>query len=125
VVLPSGKSIEIVYFADGREVVAAPPPPREDRLHECPSCDSTLVYPTDWEQAGEGEWDIDLRCPNCEWTGRGVFGQQAVEHLDVELDSGTEVLVRDLRQLAQANLEDEIERFAAALHAGHIWPMDF
>jgi hypothetical protein len=74
---------------------------------------------------GDSEWDLNLRCPNCEWAGHGVFGQQAVEQLDVELDTGTQVLVRDLRHLMHANMEDEIERFAAALHAGHIWPMDF
>jgi hypothetical protein len=54
-----------------------------------------------------------------------VFGQRAVEQLDVELDNGTQVLVRDLRHLMHSNMEDEIERFTAALHAGHIWPMDF
>jgi hypothetical protein len=125
VVLPSGKTIEIVYFADPGEAEVAPLPPRGDRLHVCPACASALVFPTDWEQVGDGEWDLILRCPNCEWTGQGVFSQQAVEQLDVELDTGTQVLVRDLRQLVHANMEDEIDRFAAALHAGHIWPMDF
>ena len=125
VVLPSGKTIEIVYFADTAETEPASPQPRADQLHVCPCCESTLVYPLDWEQVGDSEWDLNLRCPNCEWAGHGVFGQQAVEQLDVELDTGTQVLVRDLRHLMHANMEDEIERFAAALHAGHIWPMDF
>ena len=125
VVLPSGKTIEIVYFADSAEAETAPPKPRADRLHVCPGCDSPLVYPLDWEQVGDSEWELNLRCPNCEWIGQGVFGQQAVEQLDVELDNGTQVLVRDLRHLMHANMEDEIERFTAALHAGHIWPMDF
>jgi hypothetical protein len=135
VVLPSGKTIEIVYFADGEATAAAPAaaappalaplPPREDELHRCPTCDSSLVYPVDWEQAGETEWALTLRCPNCEWVGEGTFDQGAVEQLDVELDNGTQVLVRDLRQLMHANMEDEVERFVTALHGGHIWPMDF
>jgi hypothetical protein len=131
VVLPSGKTIEIVYFSDAPEAteVAASAPaetqPRADELHVCPSCESTLVHPTDWEQVGDSEWDLHLRCPNCEWHGRGVFPQAVVESLDVELDNGTQVLVRDLRQLMHANMEEEVDRFAAALHGGHIWPMDF
>jgi len=122
VVLPSGKTIEIVYFGDGE---VAPAAPQADELHVCPVCDSSLVYPTDWEQAGEAAWRLTLRCPNCEWCGDGVFEQDAVERLDVELDNGTQVLVRDLRQLMHANMEDEVERFVTALHGGHILPMDF
>jgi len=33
--------------------------------------------------------------------------------------------VRDLKNLMQANMEDEIERFVSALEAGHIVPEDF
>ena len=43
----------------------------------------------------------------------------------VQHDRGTEALVRDLRRLAHANMEEEIERFTSALHAGHIQPEDF
>ena len=134
VVLPSGKTIEIVYFADEATRAAAteqaatpaiPPAPCEGELHRCPACDSLLVYPIDWEQAGDAEWTLTLRCPNCEWLGQGTFEQTAVEQLDVELDTGTQVLVRDLRQLMHANMEEEVDRFVTALHGGHIWPMDF
>ena len=33
--------------------------------------------------------------------------------------------VGDLKQLMHANMEEEIERFIAALYAGAIEPMDF
>ena len=48
VVLPSGKTIEVVYFADseGGQVANAP----TGDLHVCPDCTSTLVYPTAWEE---------------------------------------------------------------------------
>lgn len=125
VVLPSGKTIEIVYFADSEDSQGAGTAPCADRLHHCPDCRSDLVYPTEWEQAEDNRWALALRCPNCEWLGQGVFTQDDVEHLDEQLDSGTQVLVRDLRRLMHANMEDEVERFSAALHAGHIWPIDF
>ena len=125
VVLPSGKTIEIVYFADADEVAAVRPQAPETDLHVCPECSCDLVYPLAWEEAGEASWDLDLRCPNCEWHGGGVYRQSVVEQLDEHLDNGTQVLVRDLKQLMHANMEDEVERFIAALRAGHIWPMDF
>jgi hypothetical protein len=126
VVLPSGKTIEIVYFADAAEAPERTPrPARSGELHTCPDCGGGLVYPLDWEEAGEDAWSLSLRCPNCEWLGEGVYAQDVVERLDEELDRGTQVLVRDLKQLMHANMEDEIERFITALRADAIHPMDF
>jgi hypothetical protein len=131
VVLPSGKTIEVVYFADletaaaRRQESAGSTAPVKDDLHVCPDCTSQLVFPTSWEEAGEEAWALFLRCPNCEWAGEGVYAQDAVERLDEELDRGTQALVRDLKGLIKANMEEEIERFVGALDAGHILPEDF
>jgi hypothetical protein len=130
VVLPSGKTIEIVYFAEADEAhaPAALPAPRtapETELHVCTECESDLVYPLAWEEAGDDGWSLELRCPNCEWHGEGVYAQSVVEQLDEHLDNGTQVLVRDLKHLMHANMEEEMERFITALHGGHIWPIDF
>ncbi len=128
VVLPSGKTIEVVYF---EEHAAAPTAPSgtalesASDLHVCVACESSLVYPMEWEEAGATHWEVSLRCPNCEWNGSGVFEQDVVERFDEELDRGTEALVRDLKRLMHANMEDEIERFVTALHGGHIVPDDF
>jgi hypothetical protein len=123
VTLPSGRSIEVVYF----EPLSEPPtaPRRIDDLHICPQCDRDLVYPVDWEEASLTHWEVALRCPNCEWTEVGQFDQATVDRFDEALDLGTEALVRDLRRLVQANMEDEADRFAAALEANAILPEDF
>jgi len=123
VVLPSGKTIEVVYFDAAAHETAEQHD--SDLLHVCGSCSSSLVYPVDWEEAGSVHWEVSLRCPNCEWTGTGIFTQDAVERFDEELDRGTEALARDLRRLSHANMQDEIERFSSALDAGHIVPDDF
>jgi hypothetical protein len=133
VVLPSGKTIEVVYFEDQQVASATPvsatPAQSHDEtvsdLHLCGSCSSTLVYPIEWEEAGATHWEVTLRCPNCEWAGTGIFEQDLVERFDEELDRGTEALVRDLKRLAHANMEDEIERFTTALTEDHIVPEDF
>jgi hypothetical protein len=125
VVLPSGKTIEVVYFGDESDVARRVPEPAAEDLHLCGTCESELVYPVDWDEAGDTHWEVTLRCPNCEWSGTGVFEQDVVERFDEALDRGTEALVRDLKHLMQANMEDEIERFVSALRDGHIVPDDF
>jgi hypothetical protein len=131
VVLPSGKTIEVVYFEDQVMDDLAPEPAREavaetvEQLHVCSSCESALVYPTEWDEAGVAHWEVSLRCPNCEWNGTGVFGQDLVERFDEELDRGTEALVRDLKRLMHANMEEEIDRFVQALDGDLILPEDF
>jgi hypothetical protein len=129
VVLPSGKTIEVVYFDDQAGAAVATPAPEHQEtvgdLHVCGACESQLVYPTEWDEAGTTHWEVCLRCPNCEWSGTGIFEQELVERFDEELDRGTEALVRDLKRLSQANMEDEIERFVQALSEDHIVPEDF
>jgi len=126
VTLPSGRSIEVVYFeAPEVDNAAAPASNPVDDLHVCPECERDLVYPVDWEEASATHWAVELRCPNCEWTEVGTFDQATVDRFDEMLDLGTETLVTDLRRLIQANMEAEAERFAAALEANAILPEDF
>ena len=124
VVLPSGKTIEVVYFEPVHPDHTAMTTSPAD-LHVCGSCSSDLVYPVDWEEAGSVHWQVTLRCPNCEWVGTGVFEQTVVERFDEQLDRGTEQLVRDLKRMVQANMEEQIDRFVDALRAGLILPEDF
>src|SRR3954471_18531718 len=65
VVLPSGKTIEVVYFEDQAAAATAPvtasAAPAHDEsvqdLHVCAPCHSGLVYPTEWEEAGATHWE--------------------------------------------------------------------
>jgi hypothetical protein len=66
-----------------------------------------------------------LRCPNCEWSEVDTFDQPTVDRFDEQLDVGTEILLRDLKRLQQANMEEEIDRFVRAVNADAILPEDF
>jgi len=130
VVLPSGKTIEVIYFEDrpGETPAPALPADIDDHVEDltiCGTCHANLVYPIDWHEAGTRHWEVTLRCPNCEWIGTGIFTQELVDRFDKQLDQATESLVGDLKRLLQANMEDEIERFVAALQADAITPEDF
>lgn len=117
IVLPSGRKIEVIRFHDeGAE---------HGPLYVCPECQSDLVQPVTWSEASHDHWELLLRCPNCEWTTQGLYGQGAVEVLEERLDDGLAEMLSDLQRLTQANMAEEIDRFLAALHADLILPEDF
>jgi hypothetical protein len=118
IVLPSGRTIEVIRFQDKPGIDT-----RE--LHICPSCDSRLVQPVAWSEAGDERWDLTLECPNCSWTESGSFGRHEVEMLEDRLDEGLGEMIADLQGLARANMVAEIDRFTAALSANLILPEDF
>jgi hypothetical protein len=132
VVLPSGKTIEVVYFKEADQpapeaphVPQHPPAEPDQDLHVCIECKSDLVYPVQWEEAGPENWSVLLHCPNCDVYREGVFTQDTVECFDEELDRGADALARDYKRLMRANMAEEIERFAGALQADAILPEDF
>ena len=125
VVLPSGRAIEVVYFENQPAHAPHVEPAEHLDLHVCPDCDKELVYPVEWEEASPTHWEVQLRCPNCEWSTVGLFDQETVDRFDEQLDQGTEALVRDLKRLTRANMEEEVDRFVKALDSDAIWPMDF
>jgi hypothetical protein len=139
VVLPSGKTIEVVYFkeSDQPQPSAAasleethqtplhPPAEPHQDLHVCVECTSELVYPVQWEESGPENWSVLLHCPNCDVYREGVFTQDTVETFDEELDRGADALARDYKRLMRANMADEIDRFVGALNADAILPEDF
>jgi hypothetical protein len=126
VVLPSGKTIDVVYFEEHPGAAARSATPAETaELHICHACGSHLVYPVEWEEAGPRHWEVTLRCPECHEVATGVYDQPTVDRFDQVLDDGTDAVVRDLKRLMRANMEDEVERFVTALQADLILPEDF
>ena len=108
-----------------RHEKTAPPGQTTAPLHVCAECESVLVYPVDWTEAGPERWKVVLCCPNCWATRSGTFAQDMVDAFDQELDEGVEALVRDLTELARANMAGDVERLVAAIHADAILPEDF
>jgi hypothetical protein len=142
--LPGGRVIEIVYFDEPGEGVAdaaaavvrraieedgaaAPPPDVTEPapLHVCPCCASDLVYPVSWEESSGAAWEVERRCPNCEWRHLGEFGDDELAGFDEALNDGTEALLVALRDTARANMEASVERLIDAIKLDLIEPMDF
>jgi hypothetical protein len=132
IILPSGKAVEIVYFhaeaehADAAQAsIETRTAPTEPGLERCPSCASDLVYPLDWSEAEGDRWELELRCPNCEWGERSVHSQEAVESFDELLNGGTDELIESLERLTRENMQADIDRFVRALESDLILPFDF
>jgi hypothetical protein len=117
IVLPSGRSIEVVRFNDSKHVTRG--------LNVCPECSSDLVQPIEWSEAPDDAWNLVLSCPNCDWYTEGLYTQDQVRELEDRLDEGLADMLRDLKRLTQANMADQIDRFVTALYADQILPEDF
>ena len=94
-------------------------------MHCCPSCDSILVQPANWNEQGDGHWNVELRCPECEWWGLDSYSQDEIDQYGQELDRSGQALIEDLCALTRANMKEEADRFAAALATDSILPEDF
>jgi hypothetical protein len=117
IVLPSGRSIEVIRYADADSDL------RE--LQICPTCASDLVQPLSWNETADGRWDLLLECPNCGWSEAGTFTRLQIEQFEDFLDEGLAAIISDLHRLTQANMVSDIDRFVAAVDAGLILPEDF
>ena len=117
IVLPSGRSIEVVRFE------------AEDAtrrgLHICPACDSELVQPVCWSETEDHRWELTLECPNCGWLEDGIYQREQIDRLEEKLDDGLAEMLADLKRLTQSNMAEEIDRFISALNADFILPEDF
>ncbi len=82
-------------------------------MQRCPNCDSLLVQPGNWHELGDGNWNVELRCPECRWRDRHSYSQDEVDRYEVELERSDQQLIEDLRVISRVNMEEEADRFAA------------
>ena len=82
-----------------------------------------------WDRAPEpfeaDRWELELRCPACEWQSRDTFDQETVERFDDVLNAATDSLIDTLERVSRDNMRAEIDRFVDALQQDHILPFDF
>jgi hypothetical protein len=98
---------------------------RTQEVRACPGCGCELIQLMRWMKVAESRWELTLECPNCWWSGDGVYGPDEVAELEQRIEDGVAKMLRDLRRLANAIAAEELERFIDALHADLILPEDF
>jgi hypothetical protein len=103
-----------------------------DSLRICPVCDCRLCFESGAEALTPDVWLVVLQCPNCWYAWTRILNDTLLELLEYALDEEMRVIAEELEQLTLDNafaeaeaLVAEVERFAAALEADAIVPMDF
>jgi hypothetical protein len=95
-------------------------------LRLCPSCRQPFVAPRGTLATGDdGRHAVDLACANCGWSAVELHDGARLGALDRALDRDSAQIAASARALALSLELDRIDRFATALHAGHILPEDF
>jgi hypothetical protein len=134
ITLPSGKIVEIIYLRDPAAAVTGDPGGETAgaahelvirRIELCQSCGGDRVHPLEWHEIADMRWELHLRCPDCRWSGSGVYEQPEVERYDDILNGGADRLIADLDRVTRENMTEWLERFGSALANDQIVPEDF
>jgi len=103
-----------------------------ESLRICLKCDCRLCFESAAEPITPESWLVVVQCPNCWHSWSTTVGDVVLELFEHALDDDTRVIEDALDALAHENayteaqeLAAEVARFAAALDADAIVPMDF
>jgi len=95
-------------------------------LHQCPTCRQPFVAPRDiLAEHDDGRIVVDLACTNCGWSAVQLHDTITLCALDRAVDRDAARIEAAADALALSCELERIDRFAEALHAGHILPEDF
>src|SRR5215212_7232999 len=123
IVLPSGKTVEIVYYqaTDGERPavtdlrdIQAGAELHVRRLELCGGCGGERVHPTEWNEVEEMRWQLALRCPDCEWRHTDTYDAHEVERFDDVLNDATDRLIEELDRVTRENMNEAVDRFRSA-----------
>jgi hypothetical protein len=84
-----------------------------------------LVQPVDWVSVDEGNWWLEVRCPECSARYDLLVPRACAEQFEHELDAAHAQLKARVDLFAAIRMTSWAEAFARALEAGAIQPMDF
>jgi hypothetical protein len=95
-------------------------------LRQCPRCHQAFVAPREVLAAhDDGHLVVDLQCANCDWSSIQLRDALELVALDRALDRDSAQIEAAADALAMTLELERIDRFAVALHEGHLLPEDF
>ena len=95
-------------------------------LRLCPACQQPFVAPCEVLACHkDGHVVVELGCANCGWTAVQLRDGVDLVALDRALDRDSAQIEAAADALAVTLELERIDRFALALHNGHILPEDF
>jgi hypothetical protein len=95
-------------------------------LRSCPACHQPFVAPREvLASHDDGHVVVELQCANCGWAAVQLRDALELVALDRALDRDSAQIEATAEALALSLELERIDRFALALHDGHILPEDF
>jgi hypothetical protein len=95
-------------------------------LRSCPACHQPFVAPREvLASHDDGHVVVELQCANCGWAAVQLRDALELVALDRALDRDSAQIEAAAEALALTLELERIDRFALALHDGHILPEDF
>jgi hypothetical protein len=95
-------------------------------LRSCPACHQPFVAPREvLASHDDGHVVVELQCANCGWAAVQLRDALELVALDRALDRDSAQIEAAAEALALSLELERIDRFALALHDGHILPEDF
>jgi hypothetical protein len=95
-------------------------------LHICEACGEPFVVPLSIVDILDADrYVVELWCANCDRASLSAHYDEELEKLDRELVRSTTQIRAALEVIETVDELVRVDRFAEALHAGHILPEDF
>jgi hypothetical protein len=106
-------------------VFARRTPPPGSGLHQCRLCHDDSVVPVWWEQAGDAQWHMLLRCGQCETYREVTVGNDVAERYEQDLERGRAEIAATVNRRDRARMLAELPILIAALERDLIDAADF
>ena len=84
--------------------IASPQDPMQSRLIDCERCGSASVNPMSWDERGETQWWIRLRCGECGFEHEVEVTEDEAEQFEGDLDRTAKAIVTTLTRLEHERL---------------------
>lgn len=99
--------------------------PMPARLLDCERCDSDYVIPVAWQESGELDWCIRLRCGECGFVRDVEVSNEEAKRFERELDRGVREIASTVARLEHERMIADAYALTTALQRDLIDPGDF
>jgi hypothetical protein len=100
-------------------------PPPGSGLHQCPLCHDDSVVPVIAEPLDPAQWELRLRCGQCETFRDVIVSDDVAKRYDLDLARGMSEIAAALRREDHDRMVAEAQVFIAALERDLIDAGDF
>ena len=100
-------------------------PPPGSGLHQCPVCHDDSVVPVIVEPLDLGQWELRLRCGQCETFRDVIVSDDVAKRYDLDLARGMSEIAAALRREDRDRMAAEARVFIVALERDLIDAGDF